>query len=115
VSELRSLLDQLAALELSALDPDELADGELLEGIPVVRGALNRLGALQTRFVATADARDATRADGMVSTRTWLTGHCRIPGRDATALLRAAGRLAVLPRLAAAPTGRWRTPPAGRG
>lgn len=102
MSELRSLLDQLAGLDVAALDPDDLADGEVLDGLPVLQGAINRLSALQTSFAVTADRRDASRADGMVSTKTWLTGHCRITGRDASGLLRAGRRLRHLPELAAA-------------
>lgn len=102
VSELRSLLDQLAALDLSSLDPADLTEGEILEGLPLLQTSLNQLTALHTRMVATCDRRDAPRTDGMVSTKTWLTGHCRIAGRDAAALLRAARRLEHLPRLAAA-------------
>ena len=102
MSELRSLLDQLATMDLSTLDPDELADGELMDGVPVLQAGLNQLSALQARLVATADRRDAQRADGMVSMKTWLTGHCRLAGRDATALVRAGRRLAHLPELAAA-------------
>ena len=97
VSELRSLLDQLAALDLSTLDPADLADPELLDGIPLLQTTLNQLGALQTRMAAACDRRDAQRADGMMSMKTWLTGHCRIAGRDATALLRAGRRLDLLP------------------
>jgi Domain of unknown function (DUF222) len=102
VSELRSLLDQLATVDLAALDPDELCDGDLLDGIPALQATLNQLSALQTRMVALVDRRDAHRVDGMVTTKTWLTGHCRIAGRDAGALVRAARRLAHLPQLAAA-------------
>lgn len=102
MSEVRSLLDQLAVLDLADLDPAGLSDGELLDGLPVLQGALNQLGALQTRCVAAADRRAATHADGMVATKTWLTGHCRIAGRDAASLLRAGRRLAHLPQLAAA-------------
>jgi hypothetical protein len=102
VSELRSLLDQLAALDLSALDPAELADGELLDGLPVLRGGINQLSALMTRAVRVADRREAQRADGMGSMKTWLTGHCHLSGREATGLVRAGRRLADLPELAAA-------------
>jgi hypothetical protein len=102
VSELRSLLDQLASLDLSTLDPAVLTDADLLDGLPVLQHTLNQVSALQTRFTATADRRDASRVDGMVSTKTWLTGHCRVAGRDAAAMLRAGRRLEHLPRLAAA-------------
>ena len=42
------------------------------------------------------------RADGMVSMKSWLTGHCRLSGRAAADLVRDGRRLAELPRLAAA-------------
>jgi hypothetical protein len=99
VSELQSLLDQIAGLEL---DPDALSDGELLDGIPGLQGGINQLSALMTRWVAAAERREAQRADGMVSMKTWLTGHCRLSGRDAAGLVRAGRRLVELPELAAA-------------
>ena len=102
MSELGSLLDQLAGLALCGATADDLTDPELLAGIPALQTALNQLTALQTRLVAAADRRQAPRADGMTATKTWLTGHCRIAGRDATGLLRAARRLTQLPQLAAA-------------
>lgn len=102
MSELRSLLDELASLDPSALDPHELADGEVLEAIPLVQSSINQLGALLTRLVAVADRRGAQRSDGMVSMKTWLTGHCRLSGREAAALVRDGRRLGELPALAAA-------------
>jgi hypothetical protein len=102
VSELRSLLDQLATFDLAALDPADLADGELLDGLPLLQTTINGLAALQTRCVAAVDIRDAQHADGMTTVKTWLTGHCRIAGRDAAGLVRAGRRLAHLPALAAA-------------
>ncbi len=57
---------------------------------------------LLTRLVAVAERREAQRSDGMVSMRTWLTGHCRISGRDAAALVRDGRRLSELPALASA-------------
>ncbi len=102
MSELHSLLDQLAALHLPTVDPDECADDELLAGMPVLQSSLNQLGALLTRCVAVADRRGAQRADGMASMKSWLTGHCRLAGRDAMALVRDGRRLAQLPALASA-------------
>jgi hypothetical protein len=102
VSELRSALDQLATMDLAGLDPDELVDDELLEGMPVLQSGLNQLAALMTRFVVVAERREAQRADGMVSMKGWLTGHCRISGRAAGDLVRDGRRLADLPALAAA-------------
>ena len=102
MSELRSALDQLATMDLAGLDPDELVDDELLEGMPVLQSGLNQLAALMTRFVVVAERREAQRADGMVSMKGWLTGHCRISGRAAGDLVRDGRRLADLPALAAA-------------
>jgi hypothetical protein len=102
VSELRSLLDQLATIDLSALDPDELADGELLDGMPVLQSGMNQLSALLTRFVAVTDRRQAQRADGMVSLKNWLAGHCRVSDREAAALVRDSRRLPDLPALTSA-------------
>jgi hypothetical protein len=90
---LRSLLDQLATMDLSTLDPDGLSDGELLDGLPVLQGGINQMSALLTRSVAAAEGREAQRADGMASMKTWLTGHCRLSGREAAALVRAGRRL----------------------
>nr|WP_275585722.1 HNH endonuclease signature motif containing protein [Geodermatophilus sabuli] len=67
-----------------------------------VQAAVNRLSALQTRLVRAADVRQAHRNDGMVSMRSWLTGHCRVSGREAVALVRAGRRLAELPEVEAA-------------
>ena len=55
VSELRSLLDQVAALDLSGLDPAELTDPELLGAIPLLQTTINQLGALQTRMATACD------------------------------------------------------------
>ena len=94
MSTLRSLLDQLAAVDLSTLDPDGRADRELLDGMPELQSGLNQLSALLTRCVAVADRRGAQRADGMGSMKGWLTGHCRLAGREAAALVRDGRRLA---------------------
>lgn len=102
MSELRSVLDQLAALDLSDLDPGELSDPELLDGMPRLHEVTNRLNSLMTRFVAATDRRQAQRSDGMVTVKSWLTGHCRLSGRDAAAVVRAGRRLGHLPELAAA-------------
>jgi hypothetical protein len=96
------VLDQLAALDLSELDPEDLSDSELLDGMPRLHGVISQMTALMTGFVATSDRRQAQRADGMVSMRSWLTGHCRMAGTEAAAMIRAGRRLAEFPELAAA-------------
>ena len=102
MSELRALLEQLGTIDLSRLDPDELAEGELLDGMPIVQSAMNQFGALLTRFIGVTDRRQAQRADGMGSVKAWLAGHCRLSGREAAALVRDSRRLPELPALAAA-------------
>ena len=102
MSELRSLLDQLAALDLSEADPGELSETELLDGMPLVHGGITKLTALLTRFVAVGDRRQAHRADGMVTMKAWLTGHLRMSGSEAAGYVRAGRRLEQLPELAAA-------------
>ena len=52
---------------------------------------------MQTRAVGAGEARQVQHADGMVSMKSWLTGHCRISGRAAADLVRDGRRLAQLP------------------
>jgi hypothetical protein len=102
VSSWASVLQQLAELDPADFDPDDLADEQLRETIPLAQVGINRLSALLTRSVAAGEARQVQAADGMVTMKAWLTGHCRIAGREAAALVRAGRRLAQLPALAAA-------------
>jgi hypothetical protein len=102
VSGWRSVLEQLAALDPAELDPADLADEALLDLIPAIHVGGTKLTALLTRAVAAADRRQVHRADGMVTMKSWLTGHCRMAGGEATSLVRAGRRLQELPELAAA-------------
>jgi hypothetical protein len=68
----------------------------------LIQSGINRLGSLLTRVVAAADRREVHRVDGMVTMKSWLTGHCRLSGTEATTLVRAGRRLAQLPELEAA-------------
>lgn len=97
-----SVLEQLSALDGADFDADGVSDAELLELIPAASIAMNKVAALLTRMVAAADRRKVHRADGMVAMKPWLTGHCRMSGNEAAALLRAGRRLDDLPELAAA-------------
>ncbi len=97
-----SVLDQLAALEPADLEPADVGDEELLELVNAAHAGVRRLTALLTRLATTAERRQLHRADGMVTMKAWLTGHCRMSGTEAGALLRAGRRLDVLPELAAA-------------
>jgi hypothetical protein len=102
VSELRSLLDQFAALDLSEADPAELSEAELLDGMPLVHGAITKFTALLTRFVSAGERRQVHQTDGMVTMKAWLTGHLRMSGNEAAGYVRAGRRLEQLPELGAA-------------
>ena len=97
-----SVLQQLAELDPDEFDPADLPDEQLRETIPLAQRGINRLSSVMTRALAAGEARDVQRADGMVSMKSWLTGHCRISGREAAGLVRDGRRLAHLPKLAAA-------------
>ena len=102
MSSWTSVLEQLAELDPADFDPADLADESLRQFVPLAQTGINRLTALQTRAVAAGEARQVQRADGMVTMKGWLTGHCRISGRAAADLVRDGRRLAQLPELAAA-------------
>ena len=69
----------------------------------IVHGAIIKLTALLTRFVAVGEGRQVHRADGMATMKAWLTGHLRMSGNEAAGyLVRAGRRLEQLPELAAA-------------
>jgi hypothetical protein len=102
VSELRSLLDELAALDVSQATPGSFSEAELLDAMPIVHAGIIKLTALLTRFVAVSDGRQAHRADGMATMKAWLTGHLRMSGHEAGGYLRAGRRLEQLPELGAA-------------
>jgi hypothetical protein len=102
MSSWASVLQQLAELDPEDFVPQDLADEQLRETMPLVQRGINRLSSVLTRSVAAGELRQVQRADGMVSMKAWLTGHCRISGRAAADLVRDGRRLAGLPRLAAA-------------
>jgi hypothetical protein len=102
VSSWASVLEQLAELDAADFDPADLSDDQLLDLAPLVQRGLDRLSAALTRVVDGIDRRQAHTADGMTSIKGWLTGHCRISGREATQLVRAARLLDRLPELAVA-------------
>jgi hypothetical protein len=97
-----SVLQQLSGLEPDEFDPADLSDEQLREFLPLAQLGINRLSAVMTRSVAAGEARQVQQADGMVSMKTWLTGHCRLSGREAAALVRDGRRLVELPALASA-------------
>src|SRR3954451_8462832 len=105
-----SVLQQLAELDPDEFDPADLSDEQLREAVPLAQRGMNRLSAVMTRAVAAGEAREVQRADGMVSMKSWLTGHCRMSGREAAGLVRDGRRLGDLPALAAAYAGGEVTP-----
>jgi hypothetical protein len=102
VSSWASVLEQLAELDPADFDPADLGDEQLRQFVPRAQIGINRLTAVQTAAVAAGEARQVQRADGMVSMKGWLTGHCRLSGREAAVLVRNGRRLADLPALASA-------------
>jgi hypothetical protein len=102
VSSWTSTLQELAGLDPDDFDPAAASDEELREFLPLVQIGINRLSAVLTRSVAAGESRQVQQADGMVSMKAWLTGHCRLSGREAAGLVRDGRRLAELPILAAA-------------
>ena len=90
MSELRSLLDQLATLDLSTADPDALDDADLLAGLPLLQSGINQLSAVLTRAVRAAGwttpqrMRDAPRSS-VISTL-GRSGYRRYDERTATLL-----------------------------
>ncbi|MGY1718152.1 DUF222 domain-containing protein [Blastococcus sp. SYSU DS0552] len=97
MSELRSALDELAAVDLG-----ELSDDALLELVGELSTTANRVAAALTTAVRAADRRDAYRRDGAVSMKAWLRGSCRMAPEQATATVSTGRRLEQLPETAAA-------------
>jgi hypothetical protein len=102
MSSWTSVLQQLAELDPDEFQPADLSDEQLREILPLTQLGINRLSAVLTRSVTAGEARQVQQADGMVAMKAWLTGHCRLSGREAAALVRDGRRLAELPTLAAA-------------
>ncbi|RBY92236.1 endonuclease [Blastococcus sp. TBT05-19] len=97
MSELRSALDDLAAIDLEELSSDAVLDlvGELTV-------TANRVAAALTSAVRAADRREAYRHDGALSMKAWLRGSCRMAPEEATATVSTGRRLEQLPETAAA-------------
>ena len=97
MSELRSAIDELASVDLA-----QLSGEQRLAFVQECSAAVNQLQAQLARGVRAAEAADAHAADGAVSMKAWLRGHCRLAAAEASALGTAGRRLAELPELAAA-------------
>jgi hypothetical protein len=97
VSELRSALDGLAAVDVSALP-----DADVGWRIEELSAARHRLDGEIQRLVAVFDARGLGQLDGAPSTASWLRGRCRLAPTEASARVKTARTLRELPRVAAA-------------
>ncbi len=97
MSELRSALDDLAAL-----DPTELSDDAVLDLVGELSTVANRVAAVLTSAVRAADRREAYRRDGAVSMTAWLRGSLRLAPAEATAIVSTGRRIEQLPATAAA-------------
>ena len=92
MSELQSALDALAAEDL-----DPMSAGEQLDRIRSLVAAQNRLAALLTRAVRTADLTQAVEHDGLKSTTSWLRTHTRLSDAAARRLVEGGRALEALP------------------
>ncbi len=97
MSELRSALDGLAEVEFA-----DLSDAALLELVAEWSTAVSRMTAALTSAVRAADRREAYRADGAVSMKSWLRGACHLAPGEATAMVSTGRRLEQLPATAQA-------------
>jgi hypothetical protein len=92
VSELLSALDALAADDL-----DTLPAGAQLDRIMSLVAAQNRLAALVTDAVRTADRSQAAEHDGLKSIKSWLRTHTRLSDAAARRLVEGGRALEALP------------------
>jgi hypothetical protein len=97
MSELRSAIDGLAAVDVREL-PDAVLSDELVE----LRTAVNRLEAQFERRLGAFDGRGVAEQQARLSTASWLTEQCRLDPGDATRRVRLARRLGNMPLAAAA-------------
>src|SRR3954467_14247478 len=92
MSELRSAIDGLAAVDVAGL-PDVALEEELRE----LRSAINRLEAQFQRRLAVFNTRGIAEAQGRLSTASWLTQQLHIDPADATRRVKLARRLTDTP------------------
>jgi hypothetical protein len=95
VGELQSALDALAAEDL-----DTLPAGAQLDRLRTLVAAQNRVAALLTRAVRTADLTQAAEHDGLKSIKSWLRTHTRLPDAAVRRLVDSGRALEALPAVA---------------
>ena len=96
MSELQSALDALAADDLFGF-----SDGQVLDRTAELVAARNRIDAELTRTARHGELTQAAERDGLKSMRSWLIGHRRLSGNDASKVLRAGRVLEHFPLIAA--------------
>ncbi|GAB3326026.1 HNH endonuclease signature motif containing protein [Geodermatophilus aquaeductus] len=79
----------------------ELGGGDVLDDVAAVVAERNRQDARLARLVRAAELSQAPERDGQKSMTSWLRGHCRLSGPEASRLVRN-GRALRLPALAEA-------------
>ena len=97
MSELRSVLDALAADDLH-----ELSDGAVLQRVALLLAVQNQIAAELTRTVRHADTTRAAEHDGLKSIGSWLHGHGHLTRAETTRLVRSGRALEYLPATATA-------------
>src|SRR3954447_14747119 len=97
MSELRSAIDGLGAVDVAGLP-----DAALAEELAEIRVAVNRLEAQFQRILTVFDARGIAEQQGRLSTASWLTQHLRFDPADATRRVRLSRRLGETPVASAA-------------
>jgi hypothetical protein len=76
--------------------------GDALDDVAALVAARNRLDARLARRVRSAELAQAPERDGLESMSSWLQGHCRLSGSEASRLVRNGRALEHLPVLAEA-------------
>jgi hypothetical protein len=95
-------LVQVGLAALNAAEVLDLPDAQVRSEVVALLACANQLSAALAERIGSFDARDLAQADGLRTTRTWLTGFGRMSQGAATGHLNRARLLRALPALAAA-------------
>ncbi|MGY1651666.1 DUF222 domain-containing protein [Geodermatophilus sp. SYSU D01119] len=79
-----------------------IGGGDVLDDVAALVAERNRIDARLARAVRAAELSSAPERDGLKSVASWLRGHCRLSGREASRPARNARALEHLPTLAEA-------------
>ncbi|MGY1712943.1 DUF222 domain-containing protein [Geodermatophilus sp. SYSU D01106] len=80
----------------------EIGGGDVLDDVAALVAERNRIDARLARAVRAAELSSAPERDGLKSMASWLRGHCRLSGREASRLVGNGRALEHLPVLAEA-------------